>query len=305
MSWGEGLWPSPRAGQPVSQPVVPKPSPAPVSALVPRVQEVFSDPKADCAAVEALIDEIRNAARLAGMTRDDPMMPLLTALTGTIRFQHERNARSEQISKQYVQRTVEMLQLNRANNNTEIVRLEAEAARIQANVIKDLGARIVADSNEAFTQRARTFERNSILFWASVLVAIIMCAVGSGFQWGHQNAMTGIHETEAGLQAAFANGPADARMWLELMQWNNLRSALVQCNNGNRSSTDSRLECDMPFWIEAPHAALPTPPIPEVVFPTPSPATQLPPAEPSLRPKKTSGWHLPRGLRPTGPVEFH
>ncbi len=71
------------------------------------------------------------------------------------------------------------------------------------------------------------------------LVGGILGAFGGGYWWGSSTADAAIHRTEAGLQAAFNQGPDAARTWLNLMTWNRIDDAL-----GALSRQGDRLACN-------------------------------------------------------------
>jgi hypothetical protein len=86
---------------------------------------------------------------------------------------------------------------------------------------------------------------------------MLSAALGGGYWWGSSTAQAAIHETEAGLQAAFNDGPEAARLWLALMLWNDPTHALAQCSGYAGFVQDGRKACTVPLWIEKPVAAPP------------------------------------------------
>jgi len=81
--------------------------------------------------------------------------------------------------------------------------------------------------------------------WLTCQVARI-----GGYWWGDRSATAAVRETEVGLRAAFNDGPAAARDWLNLMTWNDPEQALAQCHGGVLQA--GRRECDVPLWIDKP-----------------------------------------------------
>lgn len=203
---------------------------------------------------------MREATRHAGILRDDPMMPLLTALANAIRYLGARTSQSDRIADQASRRTLEAIQQARANADAETLRFQAELAKTEADFIRRVGASIASSADEALTRRVRVLDRNSILIAAAVLVGTAGACLGGGYWWGSSNARAGFHETEVRLQAAFSNGPDDAKLWLDLMNWNTISVGLRACSKpGVSAFQDGRRGCAVPLWIEAPLPSAPDP----------------------------------------------
>ena len=243
---------------------------------------------------EKLIRQVHEAARNAGMQPDDPMMPLVTAITDMARGLYARIRESDRIADQASRRTLEAIQHARASADAETKRFRAELASTEADFISRVGSAVARTADQAFTRRVQVSNRNSILVAAAVLAGTGASGLSGGFLWGHSNARADIHETEAGLQAAFSTGPDDAQKWLALMNWNNIGVALKACDQRGVSSIQSgRQACGVPLWVEAPPAAA-------VPAPSSDVATEVPVTPPASPPI----WRFP-GAPPTGPVEFH
>ena len=222
------------------------------SLLPPAKPEVESDPE-----VERLVDEIRDAARKSGMRSDDPLMPLLTAYVKAIRLMAERTARSDQVAEQASRRIIEAIQQAHRATDAETKRFKASLSVSESETIRRVADAIAVSAEKALTRRIRVFDRNTALAAAGVLFAVAASCLGGGFWWGHHAATTSIHETEAGLQAAFAQGPKAAQKWLNLMQWNDLPYSLGLCTDAISSVQHRRHACNVPLWIEAPPTTAP------------------------------------------------
>ena len=123
-----------------------------------------------------------------------------------------------------------------------------------------MGSAIARTADDAFTRRVRVLDRNSILVATVVLVGTGASCLGGGYWWGGSNARADIHETEAGLQAAFAGGVDDARSWFDLVTWNNIHTALEACGGSGHGFTDGgRKACNVPLWVESPQLSAPKP----------------------------------------------
>ena len=215
------------------------------SLLPPAKPEVESDPE-----VERLVDEIREAARKSGMRSDDPLMPLLTAYVKAIRLMAERTARSDQVAEQASRRIIEAIQQAHRAADAETERFKASLSVSESETIRRVADAIAVSAEKALTRRVRVFDRNTAYAAAGVLFAVAASCFGGGYWWGHHAATTSIHETEVGLQAAFADGPDVAQKWLDLMTWNSLPGALAQCTGTSTTIEHGRRECDVPLWTE-------------------------------------------------------
>jgi hypothetical protein len=88
---------------------------------------------------------------------------------------------------------------------------------------------------------------------ALILVALTVGSLAGGYWWGRSTALSSIHEPEAGLQIAFEAGAGAVQKWLNLMQWNNITTALSQCMGTSVYSELGCKACAAPLWIEPPH----------------------------------------------------
>jgi hypothetical protein len=228
-----------------------------VKALLPSPKQPEAKPDASDEESEALIADLREAARQAGMQRDDPMMPLMTAFARAIRFLSARNAKSERIAAETTQRILDALLRSREASDAETKRFREQLAAVEAATIARIATSIARSADDALRHRVVVFSRAVSLTAAGVLFAVAGGCLGGGYWWGWTQATAGVHETEAGLRTAFAEGPAAAHEWLNLMQWNSVWNALVQCKDGAAFRQAGRKACNMPLWIEAPLPAVP------------------------------------------------
>ena len=207
--------------------------------------------------VEALIAELREAARLAGIQRDDPMMPLLTTLAHQIRFLANRTAKSDRVVAEMSERIIDALRQSRQAADTEIARFQAGIAQTEAVTIQRIAYNIAAAADRALTRRVTILQWNRVAWAATILVCLTVGSLVGGYWWGRDTALSSIHETEAGLQVAFENGASAAQTWLNLMQWNTITSALAQCTEAAVSIQGGRKACTVPLWIEPPQPQTP------------------------------------------------
>jgi hypothetical protein len=114
-----------------------------------------------------------------------------------------------------------------------------------------------ADRRAAALARART-SRTAVLA-SIVLVLLGGAGLIGGYWWGRADASSRYRTTDAGLAAAFRDGPGTAAKWLDLMRWNSLPEALKACDQG-QAFTDQqsgRRACSLPLWLEPPKVRAP------------------------------------------------
>jgi hypothetical protein len=144
----------------------------------------------------------------------------------------------------------------RRTADAEAERFSAKVLATETDIIRRIAGSIAASADEALTRRVQVFDRNTALLAAAVLVGVAFACLGGGYLWGGNDARADIHETEAGLRAAFSDNAADANNWMLLMDWNDLGHALSTCGNANRAILDhGRHACLVPLWTERPQAA--------------------------------------------------
>jgi hypothetical protein len=203
-----------------------------------------------------LIDDMRAAIRRAGILPDDPIMPLMTAFARAIQFMAERGSASDHVLANASERINTALVEARRTADAEAEGFSAKVLATETDIIRRIAGSIASSADEALTRRVQVFDRNTALWAAAALIWTgIACGVG-GYLWGGNVARDDIHETEAGLRAAFSNNAADAQKWMLMMDWNDLSTALSSCRNANQTVIDhGRHACFVPLWTEKPQAA--------------------------------------------------
>ena len=131
-------------------------------------------------------------------------------------------------------------------NADDLARLETAAAGA-ARHVQDL----------ARAQLRRTAFASGAILAAATISAAALAGV-SGYRWGRSATIRQMRDTEAGLAAAFRDGPDAASQWLRLMRLNDLPRMMAACT-GDRAFTDpsGRRACLAPIWLEEEKAAAP------------------------------------------------
>jgi hypothetical protein len=207
--------------------------------------------------VETLIAELREAARHAGIQRDDPMMPLLTTLAHQIRFLANRTSTSDRVATETSAKIIDALHQSRQAADTEITRFQAGIAQTEAFTIERIADSIAKTADRALTRRVAILQWQLVLGAAGVLFFVAASCLGGGYWWGRDNTLASVHETEAGLKIAFEGSFSAAVHWLQLMQWNDINQALGQCTSTATFVQAGRKACNIPLWIEPPHPGPP------------------------------------------------
>ena len=251
MSGGRSLLASGRPPPGRTAPDTPAPTPADA---VPAARIASSEQ----AEMTALVAQMRAAARQAGLDDDGPLTPLLEALMLALDRLGALTDRTARASDEHIAGIRQLLTVAREAADSETARFRAGLDTTKTEIIGEIARRIAQSADAALTRRVRVFDRNTALIAAAVLFGSILGAFVGGYWRGSSTANAAIHETEAGLQAAFNQGPEAARDWLNLMTWNDVQDALAQCHGDAVVSIQfGRRACDVPLWIEKP---VPAPP---------------------------------------------
>lgn len=229
------------------------PAPALLRAPVPKTPQ----PDPGDAEVEKLLAEMREAVRRAGIQRDDPMMPLLTALARSIRFMGERTSRSDTVAQETGTQIMQALLQSRQNANAEIARFQAGIASTEADTIQRVGSAIARSADAALTRRIKVFDRNTALCAAAALFIVAAGCLGGGYWWGRMSVTGQIDAAVNGAQIALGDRLVDAEALANLVKWNPMGQVLQGCRNGTNSVwlSDKRLACNLPVYIQPPLAA--------------------------------------------------
>jgi hypothetical protein len=120
---------------------------------------------------------------------------------------------------------------------TALVRLEQAAAK-------------GADRRAA--ELARAHNRRTVLLAVLTMIATFLVAGAGGFWWGHSAQTAAITSTEAGVSAAFRDGPAAASGWLNLMRANDGNLVREACTASTVKTADGGRACEVGLWVDPP-----------------------------------------------------
>lgn len=152
-----------------------------------------------------------------------------------------------------------ILSEGRETAEAEASRFRAECWATETATVASLTSALADASAEAFAGRVRAMDRRTAVLMALGLVAALCVGAGGGWWVGATTTRAAIAETETGLRVAFREGPETARLWLELITWNDPRGAVIRCRDAGRIREEAgRKACPLWFWVSPPVAA-PTP----------------------------------------------
>jgi len=188
---------------------------------------------------------LQAAATRAGFADDDPLGPVLTALSDVL-------GAVGAVSVDHAQRLETLQSGARDLAQTEIDRAKAEIAAAESVTIGRISSAIAASADAALVRRVRVFDRNTALAATGVLLACIGTAVAGGYLYGRTVTRTEIVQTEQGLAAAFRTGSRGASAWLTLMTANDPTQALAECREPALwiDKTTGRRACRVPLWLD-------------------------------------------------------
>ena len=303
-------------GSPASNRAVPEP------ATVPGQSISGSDPDAADARAQQelqrvmqdfdrLIEDLRKAAERDGLHDDGPMVPTFQGLRFCLQALREMTGSMMRAEQRYVGRILGTLVAAREAVAAEVkraqVQMEAAMAARQHQMTDQIADGVVRQASKGIDRLARNFDLKAggcaaifllITFAVTQYVTqtrdamALSAAVAAASADARARTLAEIHETEAGLRAAFAtNGLAGAEMWQKFMLWNNLDDALAQCKGDKLFVQDNRKGCLVPLWFEAAPPALPPSPLVSIEH---QPASPLPaPAASSPSQPEPSAWAFP------------
>src|SRR4051812_14965792 len=120
---------------------------------------------------------LRTEAARAGLLAEDPLGPLVSALSDMLSTVGE-------ITGGHAQRLETLQSGARDLAQAEIDRAKAEIAATESVTIDRISSAIAASADAALIKRVRVFDRNTALVAAGVFVASVGIALGAGYVWG-------------------------------------------------------------------------------------------------------------------------
>ncbi len=202
------------------------------------------DPEGIGEAIRYAQGELERSVQQANLTKDPLRLPL-GALSVTLGAMHQLFTANVEQSRSVA---------------ADLDRRAAEVARhpIDPAAIEALTKAAATGADRRAAAIAREHSRRTSLTIALAIVVPAALALMSGYVWGHASAVRGVHETEAGLDAAFRDGPDSAAGWLNLMRLNNLPKVLAACASDRAFRDPSgRGACNAPLWLQPPTAPPP------------------------------------------------
>lgn len=196
--------------------------------------------------VSAAQQRMRRAV-LIGRLQDDPLADLVEAMAQALGVQHEIHRASVLQSRQASAHLEEQLRaaLHEARQPLDpaaLVRLEEAAA---------------TGADRRAAHLARAHNRRTVLTAVAAVAATLVLTGTGGYWWGQRAQTAAIASTEAGVSAAFRDGPAAAATWLNLMRANDGNLVQEVCAASTVKTADGRRACGLGLWLDVTADPLP------------------------------------------------
>lgn len=184
------------------------------------------------------------------------MSPLVEGLAVTADHLDARQDALVAVSAATVDELRTILAEGRETAEAEAQRFRAECRAAETATVASLSSALADASAQAFAGRVKAMDRRTAAVVAIGLVMALALGALGGWWSGVMTTRAAIAETEAGLRAAFREGPENARLWLQLMTWNEPRAAVIQCRDAGRIREEGgRKVCPLLFWVSPPVTA--------------------------------------------------
>lgn len=187
------------------------------------------------------------------------MAPLVETVAHAVEVVGEQAAALVDVGNRTVDGLRLVLEEGRETAEAEAKRFRAECAAAEVETVGRLSGAIADASARAFDGRVHAIDRRTAALVTLGMVGALVVGVAGGWWSGVATTRAAIAETEVGLRAAFREGPEAARLWLDLMAWNDPRLALERCRDGGQLGEErGRRTCRLLMWVSAP-PTIPTP----------------------------------------------
>lgn len=205
-----------------------------------------------------MVRSLREAARAGGVQPGDPMAVLIEALAQAIGFLGHQRAALAGTAEDVTERLGVILHEGREVAEAEAARFRAECQATEAETVRSLSIVLADTAERALTHRVRALDRRTAALVGLAVVGALALGAGAGWWVGDQSARTNITATEDGVRAAFRHSPESARLWADLMTWNDVRTAVIRCRDGGQIREESgRKVCNLLLWVSAPPSVPP------------------------------------------------
>jgi hypothetical protein len=150
----------------------------------------------------------------------------------------------------------------RSNQLLELIRREAGGAcplaydgrhvAWETELISRLTPQLARATDRAVKARLWTIKFRTLSAVAVAVVAMTLIAMGGGYALGFGSGRTDrLHTQNTLLAAALRTGATGTAMWNQLMNDNDVRAAMVGCQN-TTTRLSGRRACSLPVWLDPP-----------------------------------------------------
>lgn len=204
-------------------------------------------------AADQLVLDLFEAGKASGLNNDEPMLPILRALTATILFLDSRVAESDKALADAVQRVISVLDLSINSAAAEEKRLESSAKLIVTRSLDALGNGFVKTVDAGLLKRNQLLCRNIGLMASFVLFAVTISGIGGGYVWGRNTTTGEIVAMVGKIQIPLGDNIVDARLVSKIFTLNSMAAAIRLCQNTSGQhflTITGVLGCNVTVYLE-------------------------------------------------------
>lgn len=203
-----------------------------------------------------LIASLHRAARAAGITDNDPMLPLIIALGQTIGFLDRRLAQSEKALGESSQRALSAMRLIMDTSAAEERRIVATMQKIESDTANRLMKTVWRAMESLLERRYIRNGKDGAVIGLAILLVGSALILGRG-DWRSEHASDAqVSESDMGVELKF-NSPEMARRWMEGAKWNTqfITRALGGCREASVTPALSEPgACNIQLYTKSPDA---------------------------------------------------
>jgi len=197
--------------------------------------------------INRAIRHLKEAARQAGVRQDDPLAPLVVAFIRTIKALSEQASRSERATIEAGEQIADSILQCRTLIWEEKEQLYESLKQAETETVGRIAKEIVSKTEHVWKQRSARNSRRIKIVGGLMLVATAAASFVEGCVWTESGGRLAIYrDVQAGLAPS-----ADADLWHQLMEWNDISKAISACSSREPEKTqDGRRWCNLPVWLE-------------------------------------------------------
>src|SRR4051812_10085870 len=130
--------------------------------------------------------------------------------------------------------------------------IEVARQPVDPAAIRRLETAAAGGAAKRAAELARAANLRTFLLAGTITAVAVLAAGAGGFWWGRHTQAVEIASTEAGITAAFRDGPGAAAAWLNFMQANDGNLVRDVCAKSTVKTPDGRHPCAVGLWGDLP-----------------------------------------------------